>query len=75
VFGFALSDAEMADLSALDRGDQAAVDSDESFTDAPSAGALRPARRTPGAQPHERPRAAERSHAMASASPAQTRQT
>ena len=29
VFGFALSDAEMADLSALDRGEQAAVDSDE----------------------------------------------
>ena len=29
VFGFALSDAEMADLSALDQGEQAAVDSDE----------------------------------------------
>ena len=67
VFGFALSDAEMADLSALDRGELAAVDSDESFTDSPSAGALCPARRTPGAQPHERPRAAERSHTVASA--------
>jgi 2,5-diketo-D-gluconate reductase A len=29
VFGFALSDAEMADLSVLDRGEQAAVGSDE----------------------------------------------
>ncbi|MFI5890425.1 aldo/keto reductase [Actinoplanes sp. NPDC051513] len=29
VFGFALSNAEMADVSALDRGEQAAVDSDE----------------------------------------------
>jgi 2,5-diketo-D-gluconate reductase A len=29
VSGLALSDAEMADLSALDRGEQAAVDSDE----------------------------------------------
>jgi 2,5-diketo-D-gluconate reductase A len=29
VFGFALSDAEMADLSALDQGEQAAVGSDE----------------------------------------------
>jgi 2,5-diketo-D-gluconate reductase A len=29
VFGYALSDAEMADLNALDRGEQAAVDSDE----------------------------------------------
>ena len=40
-----------------------------SVIDAPSAGALCPARRTPGAQPHERPRAAERPHAVASASP------
>ncbi|MBG0568026.1 aldo/keto reductase [Actinoplanes aureus] len=29
VSGFALSDAEMADLITLDRGEQAAVDSDE----------------------------------------------